>query len=64
MNEDQRTVNASLNKAGYTASPVGQGPYLRSLEGAASSSEAKDLKNPKKLSVTDGRTEKAGCRVA
>ena len=41
----------------------GQGPYLRSLERAATSSEAKDLKNKKKV-MCDRRTDKAGCRVA
>ena len=48
-----------------------QGPYLRSLDHKGRSSEAKDCKNPKKEKCdgltngrTDGRTNKAGCRVA
>ena len=43
----------------------GQGLYLRSLDLSGRSSEAEGRKTPKKLGVTDGRTDKAGCsRVA
>ena len=49
----------------------GQGPYLRSLDHLGRSSEAKDRKNQKIVKCdgrtdgqTNGRTDKAGCRVA
>ena len=45
----------------------GQGPYLRSLDHLGGSSESKKHKNPKKVKCdgrTEGRTNKAGCRVA
>ena len=62
------------NKAGYTATQLrtgGQGPYLRSVELLGRSRRAKYPKNAKKVKCdgpidgqTDGRTDKAGCRVA
>ena len=45
----------------------GQGSHSRSLDHLGRSSEAKDRKNPKKVKCdgpTDGRTDKAECRVA
>ena len=46
----------------------GQGPYLRSPDHLGRSSEVKEIKSIKKLSVTDRPTnrptDKAGCRVA
>ena len=45
----------------------GQGPYLRSLDHLGRGSKAVDRKNQKKVKCdgpTDGRTDKAGCRVA
>ena len=65
---DKRSIG-EWNKAGYTATPVAcgwTGPYLRPLEGEASSIEAKDLKNPKKCVTnrqTDWRTHGPRCSV-
>ena len=55
------------NKAGYTATPAGaggQGQKLRSPDHLGRSSEAKNRKKNNKKVKCDGRTDKAGCRVA
>ena len=61
-----RTCN-DLNKAGYTATPVAcgwAGAKIEVTHHLGRSSEAKNRKNPKKDGQTNGRTDKARCRVA